>query len=161
MSTQPTLQPTFIGHVANLEDALLVVEACLSGTMHHLYRFPRDDELQDLVGSGNTFVFAEFVTGKGDWDHGKSWMVLGREDGILIQREHMGSNGFFKKSGSFMVQGTRHHIVSYYKVGDTIKQFSTDGEMMDEVLKRPSHDSRLKGISLRQELASPDKPLLM
>lgn len=100
-STQPTLQPTFVGHVANLEDALLIVEACLSGILYHMNRFPQQHELQDLIGSGNTFVYAEFPTGKGNWDHGKDWMVLGREDGVLVQREHFGPDGFFMKSGSF------------------------------------------------------------
>ena len=120
-STQPPLQPTFVGHVTNLEDALLVVEACLSGAMYHIYRFPRQDELQGLVGSGNTYVYAEIPTGKGDWGHGQTWMVLGREDGILIQRERYGSDGLFKKSGSFIVQGIRHSIVSYYKVEGTVR----------------------------------------
>ena len=153
-STQPTLQPTFVGHVANSEDALLVVEACLSGKMHHISRFPRQNELQGLVQSGNTFVYADVPTGKGDWDHGKNWMVLGREDGILIQREHFGPDGLFKKSGSFIVQGLHHNIVSYYKMEDTLGKTSKDGNMLNEALKRPSQDPRLEGISLRQKLAS-------
>ena len=153
-STQPPLQPTFVGHVANLEDALLVVEACLSGVMYHIYRFPRQDELQSLVGSGNTFVYAEIPTGKGDWDHGKTWMVLRREDGILVQRERYGSDGLFKKSASFIVQEIRHNFVSYYKVEDTVRQSFKDGNVLNEAMKRPSQDSRLEGISLRPELAS-------
>ncbi len=70
--------------MANLEDALLIVEACLSGILHHTYRLPRHHELQDLVGSGNTFVYAECPTGAGNWDHGKDCMVFGREDGMLV-----------------------------------------------------------------------------
>lgn len=153
-STLPTLQPTFVGHVANLEDALLIVEACLSGILYHIFRFPRQHELQDLIGSGNVFVYAEIPTGKGNWDHGKDWMVLGREDGVLVQRETFGPDGFFMKSGSFVVQGMPHKFVSYYKVGDTLKSCSKEGGILNEVLKRPSQDPRLRGLSLRPELAS-------
>ena len=48
-------------------------------------------------------MYAELPTGKGNWDHGKDWMVLGREDGVLVQRETFGPDGFFLKSGSFVV----------------------------------------------------------
>ena len=153
-SIQPYLQPTFVGHVANLNDALLVVEACLSGTMHHISRFPRQNELPSLVRSGNTFVYAEVPTGEGDWDHGKSWMILGHEDGLYIQRDHLQSDVLFKKSASVIVQGIRHNIVSYYKVEDTMEDSFEDGNILNEALKRPSQDPRLEGISLRQELAS-------
>ena len=72
ISTLPTLQPTLVGHVvADLEDARLIVEACLSGTLYHIFRFPRQHKLQDLLGSGNVFVYAEIPIGKGNWDHGK------------------------------------------------------------------------------------------
>jgi len=107
-STQPTLQPTFVGHVTKLED-----EACLSGELDHIHRFPQQHEIQDLIGSGNIFVYAEFSTGKGNWDHGKDWMVLGRDGGVLVQREKIESDGFFMKSGSFVVQGMPHKFVSY------------------------------------------------
>ena len=126
----------------------------LASPEHHIYRFPRQDELQGLVGSGNTFVFAEVPTGKGDWDHGKTWIILGREDGILIQREHFGPDGLLKMSGSFIVQGIRHSIVSYHKVDNTVRQSSKAGNILNEAMKRPSQDPRLEGISLRQELAS-------
>lgn len=153
-SIRPTLQPTFVGHVANLEDALLIVEACLSGILYHISRFPRQHELQDLIGSGNTFVYAELPTGKGNWDHGKDWMVLGREDGVLVQRETFGPDGFFLKSGSFVVRGMAHNFVSYDKVGDIVRSCSKEGDVLNEILKRPFQVPRLKGISLRPELAS-------
>ena len=61
-STEPILQPTFVGHVANREDALLIIEACLSGALHHIFRFPRQRKLQDLIRSGNIFLYAEIAT---------------------------------------------------------------------------------------------------
>ena len=82
--TQPTLKSMFINYMMNLEDALLVVEACLSGIMHHIYWFPQQNELQGVVSSGNTFVYAEAATSREDWDYGKIWMAFSHENGIFI-----------------------------------------------------------------------------
>ncbi len=106
-STQPVLQPTFVGHVTTLEDTLLTVEACLSGEMDHIHRFLQQHERQVLIGSGNIFVYAEFPSDKGNWGH-----------------EHLGSDDFFLKSGSFVVHGMPYKFVSYHKIGDTVKSCS-------------------------------------
>ncbi len=142
-STERILQPTYFGHIATKQDQYLLLEACLSGVLHHIPRFPRTNELQHVVRSGNIFIYAEIPTGTGDWEDGKDWMFLGREDGFLVKREHFGHDGLFKKSGSIVVQGVPHNVVSYHKVENT----------MNMTLKRPSQDSKLQGISLRPALA--------
>ena len=47
-----------------------------------------------------------------------------------------------------------YNFISYYKIGDIIKSYSKEGGILNEILKRPSQDPKLKGISLRPELAS-------
>ena len=151
---QPSLQFTFVDHVINLKDAFLIVEACFFEAMYHIYWFSRQDELQGLVDSGNTYVYAKILIDKRDWDHDQTWMILGREDGIFIQRERYEFDSLFKKSESFIVQGIRHSIVFYYKMEGTVRQLFKDRNVLNETMKRSFEDLRLEGISLRQELVS-------
>ena len=151
-SAERTLQPTYIGHIATKQDACLLLEGCLSGKLHHIPRFPWENEGQHVVRSGNTFVYAEVPTGAGSWNDGRSWTLLGHEDVFLVEREGFGSHKFFKKSGSLNVQGVIHHFVSYYKVEDTMR-FSGEANSLDEILTQPSEDPKLKDIPLHPDLA--------
>ena len=153
-STERTLQPTYFGHIATKQDACLLLQACLSGQLHHTSRFPWQNELQNVVHSGNIFVHTNLSTGTGHWKDGRDWAFLGREDGFLVEREHFGGDGLFKKSGSIVVQKVAHHIVSYYKAKDTVNPSSGEGDTLTTVLTRPSQDASLKSLPLHEELAA-------
>lgn len=87
MGTNVPLQPTFHGHVATTFDALLLFEACLSGILPHVPRRPHDRERQDLIRSGNVFIYEEQSSGIKRWTDGVSWSpsrILGNH---LLYRE--------------------------------------------------------------------------
>lgn len=111
-SNEPTLQPTLIGYIETTQDRCLLFEACLSGLLHHIPRFPRQCELQRLIRSGNIFVYADPPTGPGPWDDGKNRIFVGREDILRIEREHSGPDALMKKSGTILLAGVLHHFVS-------------------------------------------------
>ena len=66
-----------------------------------------------------------------DWDDGKNWIFLGRDDGFLVERERFGRDGRFKKSGSIVAQGVPHIVVTYYKVGGTVKSYTKGGDALN------------------------------
>jgi hypothetical protein len=57
------LSPTFYGHIASTQDALLLFEACLNGKLNHVTRHPYDRELVNLIKSGNVFIYKEHSSG--------------------------------------------------------------------------------------------------
>lgn len=140
---EPTPQPTLIGYIETTQDTCLLFEACLSGVLPHIPRFPRQRELQRLLYAGNIFVYAEPPNDPGSWDDGKSWTFVGWGDGLRIEREHSGPDTLMKNSGNIVLRGFRHNFVSYYTIKDTLNW----------TLERPSQNSELQGISLRQDLA--------
>ena len=144
------LQPTYMGYIAEKLDAYLLIQGCLSGKLHHISRFPWENEWQHVVRSGNTFVHAQVPTGAGSWNDGRDWTLLGREDEFLVEREGFASHKLFKKSGSLNVQGVVHYFVSYYKVENTMR---SSGEA-----NSPSGYSSLTQTSprWRQKWMSPD-----
>lgn len=125
-------------------DKLLVLEACLSGKVHHLPRFPWQQELQHVVRSGNIFVYEKNATDAGEWDDGRHWVFIRYEHGFRVEHEHSTSDALMKTSGSIVLRGVRHYIISYYKVEDALSG----------TLKTPSQDPDLRGILLRPGLAS-------
>ena len=145
MTLTTTLQPTYFGHIATKRDACLLLQACLSGQLHHTSRLPWEDELQNVVCSGNIFVYTDIHTGTGRWNDGRDWAFLGREDGFLVEREHFGGDSLFKKSGSIVVQGVAHYVVSYYKAKDTVKSSPDEGD----TLVQPSQDASLQSLLVR------------
>ncbi|KAL2754688.1 hypothetical protein ACRALDRAFT_1032816, partial [Sodiomyces alcalophilus JCM 7366] len=87
MSNNVPLRPTFQGHVATTLDALVLFEACLSGMLQHVPRRPHDRERQDLIRSGNIFIYEEHTSGIKRWTDGVSWSpsrILGNH---LLYRE--------------------------------------------------------------------------
>lgn len=88
-SNGPTLYPTLVGYIETDQDKSSIIDACLSGDLHHIPRFPQH-ELRHLIRSGNIFVFADYPTGNGHWNDGKSWTLVGWENGLHIEREHDG-----------------------------------------------------------------------
>lgn len=115
----PAIQPTLIGYIYTSNDVLLLIEACRSGTLNYIPRFPEQNEVQALVSSGNIFVYADFLTGREHWNDGMSWTLLGLENGI-IQYEHNGPDALIKRSETLLCRQIRHHFVFYYRMNDIV-----------------------------------------
>ncbi|KAF4975621.1 hypothetical protein FZEAL_7612 [Fusarium zealandicum] len=84
--TNPLL-PTFEGHIGSTVDALILFEACLSGQLNHVPRRPHDRERQDLIKSGNVFIYEEHASGIKRWTDGVSWSPSRILGNFLIYRE--------------------------------------------------------------------------
>ncbi|KAK5997400.1 Global transcription regulator sge1 [Cladobotryum mycophilum] len=81
------LNPTFKGHVASTLDALVLFEACLLGQLNHVPRRPHDRERQDLIQSGNIFIYEEHASGIKRWTDGVSWSPSRILNNFLVYRE--------------------------------------------------------------------------
>ncbi len=81
------LTPTFEGHIASTLDALILFEACLGGVLNHVPRRPHDRERQDLIKSGNIFIYEEHSSGIKRWTDGVSWSPSRILGNFLIYRE--------------------------------------------------------------------------
>ncbi|KAF5248332.1 hypothetical protein FANTH_5961 [Fusarium anthophilum] len=81
------LRPTYQGFVRDTTDALLIFEACLSGTLLHVPRRPHDRERQDLIKSGNIFVYEEHASGIKRWTDSISWSPSRILGNYLLYRE--------------------------------------------------------------------------
>ncbi|KAI9886480.1 MAG: hypothetical protein M1823_001730 [Watsoniomyces obsoletus] len=142
--TSNMLQPTYVGYIAEINDALLVLEACLSAKLRHLPRFPLKQELPHVVQSGNIFVYEKIATGTGEWDDRRGWEFCRHEYGLRVEQERSTSDALMKTSGSIVLEGVCHYIVSYYKEEDVQRG----------TLKTPSQDPDLQKLKLRPGLAS-------
>ena len=88
MSSGPAaLQPTFMGHVATTNDALILFEACLSGQLSHVPRRPHDRERSMLIRSGCIFIYEENASGIKRWTDGVTWSPSRILGNFLIYRE--------------------------------------------------------------------------
>lgn len=86
LSASP-LKPTFYGHVASTQDALLLFEACLSGSLNHVARRPHDHERVNLIKSGNVFIYEEHSSGIKRWTDHVSWSPSRILGDFLVYRE--------------------------------------------------------------------------
>ena len=82
MSSGPAaLNPTFAGHVATIDDALILFEACLTGQLAQVPRRPHESERNMLIRSGYTFIYNEDASSIKRWSSSR---ILGH---FLIYRE--------------------------------------------------------------------------
>ncbi|KAM0719240.1 hypothetical protein Q7P37_005145 [Cladosporium fusiforme] len=81
------LVPTFTGFVQNSMDGLILFEACLSGKLHHVPRRPHDRERNQLIKSGNIFIYEENASGIKRWTDGVAWSPSRILGNFLIYRE--------------------------------------------------------------------------
>jgi Gti1/Pac2 family transcription factor len=87
MALASTLPPTFYGHIASTQDALLLFEACLSGAINHVARRPHDCERPSLIKSGNIFIYEEHSSGVKRWTDGVHWSPSRILGNFLVYRE--------------------------------------------------------------------------
>ncbi|KAH8879398.1 hypothetical protein GQ53DRAFT_672161, partial [Thozetella sp. PMI_491] len=81
------LRPTWRGHVNTTMDALVLFEACLNGDLFHCARRPHDREREDLIRSGNVFIYEEHSSGIKRWTDGYNWSPSRILNNFLIYRE--------------------------------------------------------------------------
>ncbi|KPI44653.1 Global transcription regulator sge1 [Cyphellophora attinorum] len=81
------LQPTFQGHVATTQDALILFEACLQGHLSHVPRRPHDRERNSLIRSGSVFIYEENASGIKRWTDGVTWSPSRILGNFLVYRE--------------------------------------------------------------------------
>ncbi len=81
------LRPTWRGHVNTTMDALILFEACLNGDLLHCARRPHDREREDLIRSGNVFIYEEHSSGIKRWTDGYNWSPSRILNNFLIYRE--------------------------------------------------------------------------
>lgn len=81
------LQPTFHGHVATTQDALVLFEACLQGHLSHVPRRPHDRERNSLIRSGCIFIYEENASGIKRWTDGVTWSPSRILGNFLVYRE--------------------------------------------------------------------------
>jgi hypothetical protein len=81
------LQPTFQGHVATTNDALILFEACLTGHLTHVPRRPHDRERNQLIRSGCVFIYEENASGIKRWTDGVTWSPSRILGNFLVYRE--------------------------------------------------------------------------
>src|SRR5277367_6147845 len=87
MASASPLSPTFYGHIASTQDALLLFEACLSGALNHVARRPHDRERASLIKSGNVFIYEEGASGIKRWTDGVPWSPSRILGNFLVYRE--------------------------------------------------------------------------
>lgn len=83
----PACVPTWRGHIETTKDALLIFEACFNGTLSHCFRRPHDRERNQLIVSGNVFVYEEATSGIKRWTDGIPWSPSRILTNFLIYRQ--------------------------------------------------------------------------
>jgi Gti1/Pac2 family transcription factor len=83
-----SLEPTWYGYVATSNDAFLIFEAVRSnGILAKVTRRPHERERDQLIKSGNIFVFDEQSSGIRRWTDGIAWSPSRILGNFLIYRE--------------------------------------------------------------------------
>ena len=125
-----TLVPTYQGYLQSKEDAVYLLEACISGKLAHSCRGPQDGE---ATISGNIFVWEANITGIDRWKDGMEW-TLWEEDGFEVGKA-IDDSGLMKKTLNIPAYERIHHVVSYYTACDA------------QTLARPSKELDLGSFS--------------
>ena len=83
----PACVPTWKGHIETTKDALIVFQACFDGHLSHCFRRPHDRERNQLIVSGNVFVYEEATSGIKRWTDGIPWSPSRILTNFLIYRQ--------------------------------------------------------------------------
>ncbi|KAK5664364.1 hypothetical protein OQA88_587 [Cercophora sp. LCS_1] len=81
------LEPTWRGYINTKYDAYKIIEACLLGQLHHVPRRPNENERENLIQSGNVFVYEENSSGIKRWTDGAIWSPSRILGDFLLYRE--------------------------------------------------------------------------
>ena len=83
----PACVPTWKGHIETTKDALIIFDACFTGALAHCFRRPHDRERNQLIVSGNVFVYEEATSGIKRWTDGIPWSPSRILTNFLIYRK--------------------------------------------------------------------------
>ena len=81
------IEPTFKGYMEDENDALLLIQATIDGSLRHIPRRPYEIESTHLIVSGNIFVFIEEISGIKRWTDGVSWSPSRISGKFLVYKE--------------------------------------------------------------------------
>lgn len=81
------MPPTWWGFIHTTFDALILLEACLLGTLTHIPRRPHDRERDNIIQSGNVFIYEENASGIKRWTDGITWSPSRIMGNFLVYRE--------------------------------------------------------------------------
>lgn len=81
------LQPTYRGIIASAEDAITLVEACLSGYISCVPHHPSGEEIAQVIRSGNIFIYEENASRIKRWVDGVSWCLGRAANGCVWYRQ--------------------------------------------------------------------------
>ena len=139
-SDQGPFLPTYEGvYVQDTQDALLLVQAVINGKLRPVNRRPQDSEREEVIRSGNVFVFQE-EQGMGikRWTDGVAWSPSRILGDFLIYRE--------KKPGS------RSERQAYRRNSTDASMTGTDhSKYGGAVMKRPLVSHRTSPYGLPQQ----------
>jgi Gti1/Pac2 family transcription factor len=82
-----TLQPTFTGHIATINDALILFKAYLRGCLNRVLKRPYDRERNSLIHSGYVFIYVANESGIKRWIDRVIWSPSRILDNFLVYRE--------------------------------------------------------------------------
>lgn len=124
------LKPTFKGVIKDELDALLIFQATLNGILSHIPRRPYEMERQNLITSGNIFVFFENLSGIKRWTDGISWSPSRISGKFLIYKE---LNKFYNPN--LMINNN-----------PSKKNSNNNNQLSDEILDSTTNDSSSSSI---------------
>ncbi|KAH6969114.1 gluconate transport inducer 1/Pac2, partial [Fusarium avenaceum] len=78
---------TYHGFINTTLDASIIFENTFTGRCNHVPRRPHDRERQDLIKSGNVFIYEEHASGIKRWTDSLSWSPSRILGNFLIYRE--------------------------------------------------------------------------
>lgn len=142
--SESSLHPTYRGYVQTKQDALLLLEACISGRLNPLPRPPYENEYHLLTQSGFVFIYDENTIGVKDWNDRIWWDSVHRESDFDLSQEAGKDDGLTRKTLRVLVHEVYYYLVSYYYFHD----------VSEGALLTPSLDPYVRDTQLRPELAS-------
>lgn len=116
---------TFEGYIDSIEDANLLLDACIVGILPQVPRRLQVDERFDLIKSGNIFIYEKGASSIKRWTDGRSWSSRRSLGQFYIYSELENKKGSMPKKGGLvrkMLDLTRdsvsYQLVSYFTVDD-------------------------------------------
>jgi hypothetical protein len=123
------VKPTYRGRVATKRDAYLLLEGCVRGVLFQAPRGPYSVGMN--VQSGDVYIHEQNVSGITEWNDGKSWDVVRKDNDFSFYIDSAKELG--KKALRMEHKGHYHYLAAYY---------AEDGETWP----RPSQDLKILGL---------------
>lgn len=133
------LVPTFVGFVASLVDAAIVIEGSMQGFLPRVAHRPPECWHADLARSGHIFVFEEKESDIKRWTDGVKWSPSRLHEGFMLYRE----------LDRHAAQNRRHVLPVNTRARDQIAGHGLYGSLIDSYHFR-NEGLMKKTISVRQ-----------